>query len=225
MFLVLGFVILGAAAGFGYSRMVKKVEITNFQQCSEAGNPVMESYPRQCRAGNKTYTEEVAQNSVMTEAEAKVIAEATCVKGGETLTSGYYNENSRTWWFDANLNSTKPGCNPACVVSEETKTAEINWRCTGLLTPDEPTMQIFRNLFVDKYPKYAGTLAITITQETSEAVRGMISFETGQPGGIFLGAKTEDGWQIVFEGNGNVDCEKMRQNYSFSAEMFYSLCD
>ncbi len=74
--------------------------------------------------------------STMTEAQAKVIAEQTCIKGGESLTSGYYNEGTRTWWFDANLNSTREGCNPACVVSEDTKTAEINWRCTGLIKPE-----------------------------------------------------------------------------------------
>jgi len=71
----------------------------------------------------------------LTESEAKAIAEKFCIKGGESLAPGYYNENSKTWWFDANLNSTQKSCNPACVVSEATKTAEINWRCTGLIIP------------------------------------------------------------------------------------------
>lgn len=68
----------------------------------------------------------------MSEADARVIAERTCIKGGESLASGMFNPSSRTWWYDANLNATKPGCSPACVVSESTGTAEINWRCTGL---------------------------------------------------------------------------------------------
>lgn len=80
-----------------------------------------------------------APSITLTEAEAQIIAEQTCIKGGESLAPGIYNENSKTWWFDANLNATREGCNPACVVSEETKTAEINWRCTGLITPTEPT--------------------------------------------------------------------------------------
>lgn len=71
----------------------------------------------------------------MSESEARTIAQASCIKGGEALSAGAYNENSKTWWFDANLNAAKPGCNPACVVSVETKTAEINWRCTGALPP------------------------------------------------------------------------------------------
>jgi len=73
----------------------------------------------------------------LTEAEAKVIAERSCIKGGEALGLGTHNKNTQTWWFDANLNSTKLGCNPACVVDEKTKTAEINWRCTGLIVPQQ----------------------------------------------------------------------------------------
>jgi hypothetical protein len=85
-----------------------------------------------------TPTPEVTTNPVtvtLSESEAKTIAEKTCIKGGESLSPGSYNENSQTWWFDANLNNNKPGCNPACVVSATTKTAEINWRCTGLIPP------------------------------------------------------------------------------------------
>jgi hypothetical protein len=82
-------------------------------------------------------TTETEDRGTLTEQEARAIAEATCIKGGESLEPGYYNENSKTWWFDANLNATQEGCNPACVVSEETGTAEINWRCTGLLPSED----------------------------------------------------------------------------------------
>lgn len=68
----------------------------------------------------------------MTQTQARVIAQGQCIKGGEVLGEGSYNESTKTWWFEANLNTVRAGCNPACVVSEETKTAEINWRCTGL---------------------------------------------------------------------------------------------
>jgi len=71
-----------------------------------------------------------------TEAEARAIAERVCLKEGESLAAdaGMHNENSKTWWFDANLNTTPSGCHPACVVFEETGKAEINWRCTGART-------------------------------------------------------------------------------------------
>ncbi len=73
----------------------------------------------------------------LTESQARVIAEQNCIGSWETLWTGSsYNPNSKTWWFDANLNLIKEGCNPACVVSENTKTAEINWRCTWLIVPE-----------------------------------------------------------------------------------------
>ena len=75
-------------------------------------------------------------DSTLSESSARVIAESMCIKGGESLQPGSYNEVTKTWWFDANLNATQPGCNPACVVYESTGLAEINWRCTGLIPPD-----------------------------------------------------------------------------------------
>lgn len=74
-------------------------------------------------------------DGIMSKEEAKAIAEENCLKEGESLTEGYYNENTKTWWFDAELLEVKDGCNPACVVNEE-RGAEMNWRCTGLV-PEE----------------------------------------------------------------------------------------
>jgi hypothetical protein len=74
----------------------------------------------------------------LSENEARAIAENSCVKGGESLSGGVHDEIAKTWRFDANLNYAPSGCNPACAVSEETKTAKIDWRCTGLiLFPEE----------------------------------------------------------------------------------------
>ena len=62
--------------------------------------------------------------------EAKEIAiHGQC---GDKLRDTYIcNEITGTWWID--LDIEKAGCSPACVINVETKTAEINWRCTGLL--------------------------------------------------------------------------------------------
>lgn len=132
IFIVLMFGIL--LAGCELNQKIASPPITNFEECVAAGNLIMESYPRQCRADNQTFVEVINNpTTTLSEAEAKTIAQNTCIKGGDSLGEGMHNEGTKTWWFDANLNAAKPGCNPACVVSEETKTAEINWRCTGLL--------------------------------------------------------------------------------------------
>lgn len=46
------------------------------------------------------------------------------------------NDYTGTWWVEIKMEPAKEGCNPACVVSVVDKTAEINWRCTGLILPD-----------------------------------------------------------------------------------------
>ncbi|MDD3887491.1 MAG: hypothetical protein PHN19_01830 [Patescibacteria group bacterium] len=66
----------------------------------------------------------------MKQSDALKIAQASdCNKEGLTAEISC-NENTRTWWID--LKTKKEGCSPACVIDVEKKTAEINWRCTGL---------------------------------------------------------------------------------------------
>ncbi|MFT4261427.1 MAG: hypothetical protein ACMXX9_03270 [Candidatus Woesearchaeota archaeon] len=44
-------------------------EITNFEECVEAGNPVMEGYPEVCVVDNKTFTKETNQETQIEECE------------------------------------------------------------------------------------------------------------------------------------------------------------
>jgi len=41
--------------------------VTSFDECVEAGNPVMESYPRQCRDGEQTFVEDIGNELDKTE--------------------------------------------------------------------------------------------------------------------------------------------------------------
>ncbi len=73
----------------------------------------------------------------MTEERAREIAQASpCTENGSLTDEADYNDNTNTWWIG--LDIQKEGCSPACVVEEATETAEINWRCTGLIPPGEP---------------------------------------------------------------------------------------
>ena len=67
----------------------------------------------------------------ITEEEAIEIAESSdCIEAGNLTDRTMYNNNSMTWWID--LDTEKEGCAPACVVHNN-GTAEVNWRCTGLI--------------------------------------------------------------------------------------------
>jgi len=55
-------VILGAMIFFAFAFFSKNINtVSNFEECLQAGNPAMESYPRQCRHGDRTYTEIITE--------------------------------------------------------------------------------------------------------------------------------------------------------------------
>ena len=88
-----------------------------------------------CDGSSDTAQDELA-SSALTEDEARGIAlESGCTEVGEIADGEGYNDITKTWWFtlDARPEVAKDGCSPACVVVEETLSAEVNWRCTGLL--------------------------------------------------------------------------------------------
>ena len=62
-----------------------------------------------------------------------------CTMVGIPANTATYNDVSKTWWVDLERmpELENDGCNPACVVREENKTAEVNWRCTGLIPDDK----------------------------------------------------------------------------------------
>jgi len=73
----------------------------------------------------------------ISEEEAVNIAqESICTEEGDLTDNIMYNTNTYTWWIDMIPFVEKEICNPACVVNEASKTAEINWRCTGALPPE-----------------------------------------------------------------------------------------
>jgi len=68
------FILLLIVAGyFIYQKFgqAQPKEINNFSDCAAKGNPVTESYPRQCSTNGKTFTEDVA---IQTGKEDKIIA-------------------------------------------------------------------------------------------------------------------------------------------------------
>jgi hypothetical protein len=65
----------------------------------------------------------------------RVAGASECAEKGRLTNNYVYNGNTGTWWIDLDMKQeyAKEMCSPACVVSDESGTAEINWRCTGLL--------------------------------------------------------------------------------------------
>lgn len=75
-------------------------EISNFDQCAAAGNPVMESFPRQCQANGKTFIEEIGN-----EQEKKDLIRIDNPRPNQTITSPTVisGQARGTWFFEASF--------------------------------------------------------------------------------------------------------------------------
>lgn len=83
----------------------------------------------------KKWEEDCPEAGKMTFDQALEIAKKSeCAEKGGLTDKYVYNSNTKTWWIDLDMKEQfkRDYCYPACVVNEETNTAEINWRCTGL---------------------------------------------------------------------------------------------
>lgn len=76
-------------------------------------------------------------------------------------------------------------------------------------------------LLAKKYSKSVDEVKVTITKQNDFYAGGSVLFGKGGPGegGMFLAKKTDNVWEVVFDGNGSVDCNKMRQVYGFPDEI------
>lgn len=74
------------------------VVVTDFESCAAAGNPVMESYPRQCAAGGVTYVEDIPPQNMQTGGGLGIQANGCAVAGcsGQLCVSAAEAENMMT---------------------------------------------------------------------------------------------------------------------------------
>ena len=123
-FIILGLLFVG---GYLINKGIVTINIPSVTTTIESTEPTSTST-------TTTFPEEFCQkkdtDTKLSLSEAKEIALLS--ECGDRLKDTYIcNEITGTWWI--NLDIEKEGCNPACVINVETKTAEINWRCTGLI--------------------------------------------------------------------------------------------
>lgn len=74
-----------------------------------------------------------------------------------------------------------------------------------------------QGILSQKYNKSSDETHITISKQDGNYAAGSVLFGEGGPGesGIFLARNNEGTWEVVFDGNGSVDCSKMREEYGF----------
>jgi len=173
-----------------------------------------------CTLSQPPISKEIPTNEplLFTRDQAMEIGKRHCISAEESLSLGHHDASTQIWWFGANLLEVRNGCSPACVVSEKSKSAELKWICLITDNTESESRDAIRDLFAQKFPRYAKTINILIQQKTENHMRGGVSFEPGAPGGYFFAMRRDDLWQIILHGNGQIACEILSQN-EFPAQM------
>lgn len=102
-------------------------------------------------------------------------------------------------------------------------------RANFAIEPVVSTEEAVQKLFATKYQTKKSAVAVLIEQEATNHVRGSVRIldnvaldpnaQSGQgTGGIFLAAKVNGNWELVFDGQGAISCELV-EGYGFPAEM------
>jgi maltose-binding protein MalE len=84
-----------------------------------------------------------------------------------------------------------------------------------------------KQLLATKYNKPTSDVKVNVIKATKNHAIGSVSFapfDGNNEGGMFLAVKIEIEWQLVFDGNGSINCTEI-DNLGFPKEMLTGLCD
>lgn len=88
--------------------------------------------------------------------------------------------------------------------------------------------RLIEQQFAKKYKKVISEVKVTFLKKDETYASGSVKFGTDENagGGMFLAVNKGGSWQLVYDGNGSVDCEAMRTTYNFSDEFLKpNFCD
>jgi len=82
--------------------------------------------------------------------------------------------------------------------------------------PTSGVRQAVQTFLANKYQKLTSEVNVTVTKEEKGFAAGSVSFGPGElnEGGMWL-AVAGNRWDVVWDGNGSIDCNKLRQKYGF----------
>lgn len=104
-----------------------------------------------------------------------------------------------------------------CIASAGYSWCEAKSKCLRIWeeTCYENLEQEIQYLFMKKYNKDIEEIGIIITKQDGDYISGSVQFEHEVSGGVFLAMKVGVFWELVYDGNGSIDCQQMRQEYGF----------
>jgi hypothetical protein len=155
------------------------VVITNFQECADAGNPVMESYPRQCSYGGETFVENIGNTLEKIDLIRLDTPRPNQVIESPLTLSG---EARGTWFFEASFPISLTNWD-GLIIAEGYATAQGDW-----MTED--------------FVPFTATLTFVLP-ELEYSNRGTLILQKDNPSGL---PEFDDALEItVFIGSGELE--------------------
>jgi len=113
-----------------------------------------------------------------------------------------------------------------CLIAAGYSWCEAKQKCLRIFEEDCLSIEGITSVLATKHRKLTSEVFIEIIKENTEYAAGQVWYDQrGGEGGVFLATKTEAGWEIVFDGNGSIDCERIKQEYTFPEDMLIGFCD
>lgn len=174
-FILVTLLLLGGVAWYALSRD-KGVSINSFAECVAAGNPVMESYPEQCAANGKTFT-----NSTQAQSQIPDTDETVLMIGPGTFeaSSKLYSLDVPDGWQLKSSNSENPESSLGFSDTAGSCDASINLKLYDtVVLPGESeqqaealTLQNIKDIALD--PAANGYKTVTVSDVTLSTKKGV----------------------------------------------------
>lgn len=83
-----------------------------------------------------------------------------------------------------------------------------------------------KTALVKKHGWNSDDIIVTVSENNGSYARGGVKEESAEVGGgMFLAMKKSGVWEIIFDGNGGVNCNELESIYQFPKSMLQGVCD
>lgn len=91
---------------------------------------------------------------------------------------------------------------------------------------EETVKEAVTKILTKKYNWEASKVSVQVDREFNDFATGSVGFGEEIGGGGWLAKKIEGKWEVIWDGNGSVDCPKLRMEYQFPDEILKpAFCD
>ncbi len=131
------------------------------------------------------------------------------------------------WWPQYQARETKVGSDShGCATTFEYYWCEAKKRCLRASDEDCLIEEGVKKALSLKYKKAVTEILIEIKKQSAHFAEGRVWLgDKAGEGYRWLAAKPQETWEIVYDGQGKIDCPKITKQYVLPASVLQGFCD